>query len=138
MCVMLKNRKLARAIAAVGWSEFRRQLEYKGAWYGCRVVVAARFFPSSKTCSQCQDVKEALLLSERVFVCEVCGFTCDRDLNAARNLEQLARIQTTASSAESAVPVAAYACGEEKSMPVLRNGQVLFNEAGTEHHLGLS
>jgi putative transposase len=87
---MLKNHVLARAVSDMGLSEFRRQLEYKAAWYGSRVVVASRFFPSSKMCSQCQHVKEELQLNERVFKCEVCGFSCDRDLNAARNLERLA------------------------------------------------
>jgi len=146
---MLKNHKLARAIADVGFGEFRRQLEYKGAWYGCQVMVADRFFPSSKTCSHCQHVKAELALRERVFRCEACGFVCDRDVNAALNLAQWAKQETTASSAESAAHLAAHAtnalhswrgnaCGEEKSMPILRNGQVLFNEAGTEHHLGLS
>lgn len=88
---MLKNHQLARAIADVGFGEFRRQLEYKGAWYGCQVMVADRFYPSSKTCSHCGQVKDELALSERVFQCAACGFTLDRDLNAARNLEHWAR-----------------------------------------------
>ncbi|MBI4641395.1 MAG: transposase, partial [Candidatus Tectomicrobia bacterium] len=96
---MLKNHKLARVMADVGLSEFRRQLTYKAEWYGCRIVVADRFFPSSKRCAKCHHAKKELSLDERVFTCEVCGFICDRDLNAALNLEQLAR--TTASSAES-------------------------------------
>ena len=129
---MLKNRKLARAISAVGLSEFRRQLEYKARWYGSQVVVADRFFPSSKRHITCGYVYAGLELSQREWICPNCGARVERDLNAALNLEQLARIQTTASSAES------HACGEEKSMPALRSGQVLFNEAGTEHHLGLS
>ncbi len=87
---LLKNHRLARAIADAGRGEFRRQLVYKGAWHGCQVVMADRFFPSSKTCSQCQHIKEDLTLSERVFQCEACGFTADRDWNAALNLEWLA------------------------------------------------
>jgi putative transposase len=125
---MLKNQRLARAIADVGLGEFCRQLAYKAQWYGSRVVIADRFFPSSKMCSQCQHVKAELSLSERVFQCAVCGFCCDRDLNAARNLERLA-----ASSADTK-----NACGEEKFMPALRSGQVLFNEAGTELPFGLT
>jgi len=87
---LLKNHKLARAISDVGFGEFRRQLAYKAAWYGCQVIVADRFFPSSKMCWQCQSVKEELSLSERVFKCEMCGFECDRDLTAALNLARLA------------------------------------------------
>jgi putative transposase len=89
---MLKNHRLARAISDVGMGEFRRQLEYKTPWYGGQVIVADRFFPSSKMCSRChaKRIKELLSLSERVFKCDVCGFVCDRDLNAALNLAQLA------------------------------------------------
>jgi putative transposase len=87
---MLKNHKLARAISDVGFGEFRRQLEYKTQWYGGQVLVADRFFPSSKMCSGCRNVKAELALSERVFKCEVCGFACGRDLNAALNLARLA------------------------------------------------
>lgn len=90
---MLKNHKLARAISDVGFGEFRRQLEYKAAWYGCRVVLADRFYPSSKKCSRCRIVKEELSLGERVFKCDVCGFECDRDLNAALNLEVLSEVE---------------------------------------------
>jgi putative transposase len=88
---MVRNRSLARAISDAGWGEFRRMLEYKAAWYGCRIVVADRFYPSSKTCSGCGSVKGELALSERVFTCEACGFVIDRDLNAAINLEHLAQ-----------------------------------------------
>jgi putative transposase len=87
---VLKNHKLARAISDVGFGEFRRQLEYKAAWSGGQVIVADRFFPSSKMCSGCRTVKEELALSERVFKCDVCGFECGRDLNAALNLARLA------------------------------------------------
>jgi putative transposase len=83
---MLRNHTLARAIADGGFAELRRQLEYKCAWYGSRLVVHDRFFPSSKTCCRCGAVKDALPLSERVYRCEGCGLVLDRDLNAARNL----------------------------------------------------
>lgn len=86
---MVKNRSLARAIADAGWGDFRRMLEYKATWYGCRIVVADRFYPSSKTCSACGFVKAEMPLSERVFSCEGCGLVIDRDLNAAINLEHL-------------------------------------------------
>jgi putative transposase len=87
---MLKNHRLAQAIGDVGWAEFRRQLTYKAAWYGCRVVVVNRWEPSSKTCSRCGHVKPELALAERTFRCEACGMVTDRDLNAAINLSKLA------------------------------------------------
>jgi len=94
---MLKNRRLAHAIADVGMQEFRRQIVYKGDWYGCQVVFADRFYPSTRRCGQCGKVKEKMKLSERTYSCDVCGLVVSRDLNAAQNLAQLA---TTASSAE--------------------------------------
>lgn len=97
---MLKNHHLARAIADAGFAEFRRQLEYKAQWYGSRVVLVSRWEPTSKRCSRCGNVKSELLLSERTFCCEVCGFTIDRDVNAAINLRQLAD-----SSPDSQTPV---------------------------------
>lgn len=88
---MVRNRRLARAISDAGWGQFREMLEYKTAWYGSKLVVADRFYPSSKTCSRCGTVRTELSLSERVFRCEACGLVIDRDLNAAINLEHLAR-----------------------------------------------
>jgi putative transposase len=86
---MIRNRHLSRSIADVGWSEFRRMLEYKTQWYGSRLIVAPRFYPSTKTCSGCGAVKDEMPLSERVFRCAACGLEIDRDLNAARNLASL-------------------------------------------------
>ena len=86
---MVRNRRLARAIADTGMAELRRQLAYKATWYGCRLVVADRFYPSSKTCSACGWVKAKLTLAERTFSCEACGLRMDRDLNAAHNLAKL-------------------------------------------------
>ena len=85
---MLKNHKLARAIADVGMYEFRRQLEYKSELYGNTLFIADRFYPSSKKCSSCGRVKKELSLSQREYECE-CGLKIDRDLNAAFNLENL-------------------------------------------------
>ena len=85
---MLKNHKLAKAIADMGFYEFRRQLGYKCKLYGLELVVADRWYPSSKLCSNCGYKKDTLLLSERTYSCEQCGFTIDRDLNAAINLQQ--------------------------------------------------
>jgi IS605 OrfB family transposase len=91
MAGMLRNRRLARALADAGLAELRRQLGYKTTWYGSRLVVADRFYPSSKTCSACGWVKAKLTLAERTFTCEACGLGADRDLNAARNLAKLAQ-----------------------------------------------
>ncbi|GHO49831.1 RNA-guided endonuclease InsQ/TnpB family protein [Ktedonospora formicarum] len=87
---MLKNRRLARAIADVGMYEFKRQILYKAEQAGVKVVLASRWEPSSKTCSCCGWVNEALTLSDRVFACLECGSVLDRDSNAARNLVALA------------------------------------------------
>ncbi|QDO05252.1 IS607 family element RNA-guided endonuclease TnpB [Streptomyces sp. S1D4-23] len=87
---MLKNRRLARKIADAGFGEIRRQLTYKGRRNACRTVVADRWYPSSKTCSDCGAVKAKLPLHVRVFTCDACGLVMDRDENAARNLAALA------------------------------------------------
>jgi putative transposase len=88
LCVsgLLKNRRLSRVIADVGFYELRRQLEYKCEWYSSELVVAPRFYPSSKRCSVCGNIKSDLTLSDRVYVCKECGLEMDRDLNAACNL----------------------------------------------------
>jgi IS605 OrfB family transposase len=87
---MARNRRVARALADTGLAELRRMLGYKTTWYGSQLVVADRFYPSSKTCSACGWVKAKLTPAERTFTCEVCGRRVDRDLNAARNLAKLA------------------------------------------------
>ncbi len=83
---MLANRHLARSIADMSFFEFRRQLVYKAERRGGMVVVADRWFPSSKTCSACGAVQDTLPLSVRRWQCPDCGAYHDRDLNAARNL----------------------------------------------------
>jgi putative transposase len=93
---MLQNRHLSKAISDVGFYELRRQTEYKAQWHGIEVIIADRFYPSSKTCSECGAVKPLLKLSERTFVCEACGAIVDRDLNAAMNLAALAEGGNTA------------------------------------------
>ncbi len=86
---MLKNSKLSRSIADVGLYEFRRQLLYKAEQRGCEVVVADRFYPSSKTCGYCGQKNEELTLSDRHWVCPHCGAIIkDRDFNAAVNLKR--------------------------------------------------
>lgn len=91
---MGRNRCLAKALKDAALAELRRQVEYKTAWNGGRVVLADRFYPSSKTCSRCKAVKGHLGLSERIFKCESCGLEVDRDLNAALNLKDVAASET--------------------------------------------
>ena len=83
---MLVNRKLSRAIADVGFFEFRRQLIYKAKMSDTSVVIADRWYPSSKLCSKCDLKNDSLLLSERMWTCPSCSTTHDRELNAAVNL----------------------------------------------------
>lgn len=89
---MMANHKLAAAIQDMGFFEFRRQLTYKCEFYQTRLVVADRWYPSSKMCSECNALKKNITLKERVFQCEACNFTCDRDLNAAINLKNYSSI----------------------------------------------
>jgi putative transposase len=100
---MLANARLARAIADVGFYEFRRQLQYKARRYGTTVVLADRWYPSSKLCSRCGTRYGELSLGERTWTCAHCGAWHDRDVNAAINLQRLA---TGAFAAQSALPVA--------------------------------
>lgn len=86
-CGMLKNRKLSKAIQEQAFHEFKRQMEYKCAWNGIKFIHADRFYPSSKTCSRCGNVKDTLSLPERTFICNECGYEIDRDLNASINLK---------------------------------------------------
>jgi putative transposase len=87
---MLANRNLSRAIADVGFFEFRRQLQYKAAMAGSTIVIADRWFPSSKLCSTCCAKNDSLLLTERTWTCVSCNTFHDRDVNAARNLARYA------------------------------------------------
>jgi putative transposase len=109
---MLKNHHLAQAIADVGWGEFRRQLSYKAAWYGCHVLIASQWEPSSKICSGCGWVDEDLQLGDRTFHCQNlhcqnphCCLVFDRDRNAAINLANLAGSSSERQNA----------CGEESA-----------------------
>ena len=83
------GRGLNRAIADAAMAEVHRQLAYKSTWYGARLVVAGRWYPSSKTCSACGVVKAKLALAERNWTCEGCGTRHDREVNAAINLARL-------------------------------------------------
>jgi putative transposase len=84
---MVKNRKLSRAISDAGFGMLRQFIEYKAKLRNCVVVIANRFFPSSKTCSRCGQIKQNLTLSDRIYSCD-CGLVIDRDLNAALMLNK--------------------------------------------------
>ena len=84
---MMKNHKLARSLSDVSFSKFKILLQYKAEMLGKKVIIADRFFASSKTCSNCGNKKEGLKLSERTYKCEACGLEIDRDLNASINLK---------------------------------------------------
>lgn len=83
---MMKNKHLSKTVQQQCFSEFRRQIEYKSEWNNISVIVADRFFPSSKLCSCCGNVKKNLKLSDRTYICE-CGNVIDRDYQAALNLK---------------------------------------------------
>lgn len=100
---MLANVRLARAIADVGFFEIRRQLLYKALRFGTRIVLADRWYPSSKLCSTCGTRNGELTLDERTWTCASCGITHDRDVNAAVNLQ---RIASGALGTQSALPEA--------------------------------
>lgn len=85
---MLSNNHLAQSISDVGFAKFRRQLEYKTTWYGSELIVADRFFASSRLCRHCGCINSELTLSDREWVCD-CGAILNRDLNAAINLKNL-------------------------------------------------
>ena len=84
---MMKNRHLSKAVQQQGLREFRRQIEYKSAWNNIPVIIADRFFPSSKLCSCCGNIKKDLKLSDRIYKCE-CGNVIDRDYQASLNLKR--------------------------------------------------
>ncbi|VEP14114.1 transposase [Hyella patelloides LEGE 07179] len=113
---LMKNGKLAKAIADSGFYEFRRQLTYKTELYGSKLVIADRFFPSSKLCPKCQHKKDKLPLSQRVYQCDNhnCDWIADRDYSASLNLLGLA---------------------EPDVMPVEKLEPTLFGEAGTNKQI---
>jgi putative transposase len=115
---MMKNRNLAKAVADASFGELLRQIQYKAQWRGGQVVVADRWFASSKTCHTCGVVNVGLTLAQRRWVCE-CGVSHERDMNAANNLRTLA-----ASRAVSA-------CGEESSGESLAIRETGLSEAGS-------
>jgi putative transposase len=123
---MQRNRHLALSVSDAGMGELRRQLTYKSEWYGSTLVFADRFFPSSKLCSVCGVIKDTLGLNERVYNCDVCGLSLDRDENAALNLRRLALAGTTGG-----LP-GRYACGEEGSDARISERETGLSEAGSD------
>jgi putative transposase len=118
---LMRNKRMARRIADVGWGRMLAQLAYKASWSdGSLMVAADRFYPSSKTCSACGMVKAKLPLAERIFVCnaDACGHIQDRDLNAALNLARMAQAQAHAEGIES------YVARTGRFTPTARGGQV--------------
>lgn len=84
---MVKNKKLSRSIADVGWGRFKTFVSYKAEWENKKVVLIDRFFPSTKECNGCKEKNVLLSLSDRVWVCPNCGKEHDRDFNAANNIK---------------------------------------------------
>jgi putative transposase len=129
---MIRNRRLARHIADASFAEFRRQAEYKTAWRGGTVIVADRWFASSKTCSGCGAVKTKLLLSERTYVCTACGLVADRDQNAALNLAEYGRQHLAGSGPDSNGRGAGRKTGLARQVAVKRQpGTARAGQAGT-------
>lgn len=85
---MMSNKHLSKAIAKQCLYEFKRQMQYKCEFNGIEFVEADKWYPSSKTCSECGHVKPKLSLSERTYICEECGCVIDRDFNASINLSR--------------------------------------------------
>ena len=106
---MMKNHKLSKSLSDVAFGEIRRQFTYKSLWYGSELIEADRFFPSSKLCSVCGQVKEDLTLKDRTYECN-CGNIVDRDLNAAINLKRYGEFHRSLSNQK--------ACGEERFSPI--------------------
>lgn len=97
---MVRNHSLARAISECGWGEFRSMLEYKAERAGRQVVVVNRWYPSSKTCSNCGHLLASLSLGTRHWTCPDCGFRHDRDINAAKNINTAAGLAVAASGGD--------------------------------------
>lgn len=121
---MVKNHKLAQVVHDTSFGEIRRQLTYKASWKGRQLVVADRWYPSSKICSGCGHKKDKLKLSERTYTCENCGLVIDRDLNAAINL---ANYRPTQKACE------CEACGELSSVAATRFSGSLKQEISNNH-----
>jgi putative transposase len=132
---IMSNRRLARAVGDAAWGELARQITYKQAWRGGQVMVADRWFPSSKTCSSCCTLRKNLTLQDRTYTCGHCGLVLDRDLNAAANLAAWAEDHTRGEEArvgdrQAAGPVI-NACRRDGTGPHTRVGETSPDDAGT-------
>ena len=87
---MMYNKHLSKQVQDCSFYEIRRQLDYKCKLNGIKLIIADRWYASSKICSNCGNKKHKLSLSERVYKCECCGIEIDRDYNASVNLKNLA------------------------------------------------
>ena len=114
---MLQLRALARHVCDAAFGAFRTQLEYKAPWYGTQVVVASRWYPSSKTCSRCGRINANLKLADRVYDCGHCGLVIDRDVNAAVNLARHIAPPPKAAQPPTAPPLPAAAGARTASAP---------------------
>ncbi len=122
---MIRNHKMARAIVDVNFRDFVEKLRYKTNWYGSNLIKVGRFEPTSKSCSNCGSINHELKLSDRIWICENCGITHDRDENAAINIRNEGiRILNTGSSS------GIQACGESVS-PSLN--KAVLAETGNKH-----
>lgn len=97
---MVRNHKLANSLSDVAFGEIQRQLEYKANWRGGRIIKVNRFYPSSKTCSNCGWINQNLKLSDREWTCQKCHINHDRDLNASQNILWYVLKTNTAGMAE--------------------------------------
>ena len=86
MKAMSQSLSLGKSVGDMGWGSFVRMLEYKCRRYGKVLIKVYRFFPSSKTCRSCGSVHKDLALSDRLYICPVCGDLIDRDWQAALNI----------------------------------------------------
>ena len=119
---MIKNRYLSKSIQDASWSKFITMLTYKADWTGREIRRVPTFYPSSKTCSNCNNVKDELKLSERIYTCNICGYSEDRDINAAINIlnkskENKSRDELTQSKA----------CGEQPSRESMKQEELIKN-----------
>ncbi|MEU4387129.1 RNA-guided endonuclease TnpB family protein [Promicromonospora sp. NPDC023805] len=132
---IMSNRRLARAVGDAAWGELARQITYKQHWRNGQVVIADRWFPSSKTCSSCGHVKKVLSLRERTYTCGHCGLVRDRDLNAAANLAAWAEDHTRGEEVQDGDRQAAgpviNACRRDGTGPHTRVSETSPDDAGT-------
>jgi putative transposase len=139
---IMSNRRLARAVGDAAWGELARQITYKQQWRNGQVMVADRWFPSSKICSSCGTLRKELTLRERTFRCHSCGHVMDRDLNAAANLAAWAEdhtptVQNSAGRGEDrdgdrqAAGPDINACRRDGTGPHTRVGETSPDDAGT-------